>query len=90
MTIVIKNSFNSAFSRLIGNLLEISESEWRQALSKSQFDKVSGIKHAKLHGTPEWNSIGKNASSGCVRMLNQDVIDLYTRVPSKARIVVRT
>ncbi len=54
MTIIIKNRFNSAFSKLIGNLLEISESEWRQALSKSQFDKVSGIKHAKLHGTPEW------------------------------------
>lgn len=34
----------------------------------------------RLHGTPEWNSIGKNASSGCVRMLNQDVIDLYSRV----------
>ncbi|HHZ10982.1 MAG TPA: L,D-transpeptidase [Rhizobiales bacterium] len=34
----------------------------------------------RLHGTPEWSSIGKNASSGCVRMLNQDVIDLYSRV----------
>lgn len=34
----------------------------------------------RLHGTPEWNSIGKNASSGCVRMLNQDVIDLFSRV----------
>lgn len=54
MTIIIKNRFNSAFSKLIGNLLEISESEWRQALSTSQFDKEAGIKHAKLHGTPEW------------------------------------
>lgn len=34
----------------------------------------------RIHGTPEWNSIGKNASSGCVRMLNQDVIDLFGRV----------
>ncbi|MGD9916126.1 MAG: L,D-transpeptidase [Rhizobiaceae bacterium] len=34
----------------------------------------------RLHGTPEWASIGKNASSGCVRMLNQDVIDLFARV----------
>ncbi len=42
----------------------------------------------RLHGSPEWNSIGKAVSSGCVRMLNQDVIDLYDRVPSKARIVV--
>ena len=43
----------------------------------------------RLHGTPEWNSIGTATSSGCVRLMNQDVIDLYTRVPYKARIVVR-
>ncbi|WP_430442019.1 L,D-transpeptidase [Shinella sp.] len=43
----------------------------------------------RLHGTREWSSIGKSVSSGCVRLINQDVIDLYTRVPSKARIVVR-
>lgn len=42
----------------------------------------------RLHGNPEWNSIGKAVSSGCVRMLNQDVIDLYDRVPNKARITV--
>jgi len=42
----------------------------------------------RLHGNPEWQSIGKAVSSGCVRLLNQDVIDLYARVPAKARIVV--
>lgn len=42
----------------------------------------------RLHGTPEWTSIGKAMSSGCVRLLNQDVIDLYDRVPYHARIVV--
>jgi lipoprotein-anchoring transpeptidase ErfK/SrfK len=42
----------------------------------------------RLHGNPDWRSIGKAVSSGCIRMLNQDVIDLYDRVPSKARIVV--
>ncbi len=42
----------------------------------------------RLHGSPEWNSIGKAVSSGCVRLINQDVIDLYDRVPTKARIVV--
>ncbi len=42
----------------------------------------------RLHGSPEWNSIGKAVSSGCVRLMNQDIIDLYERVPSKARIVV--
>jgi lipoprotein-anchoring transpeptidase ErfK/SrfK len=42
----------------------------------------------RVHGSPEWKSIGKAASSGCVRMMNQDVLDLYERVPHKARIVV--
>lgn len=42
----------------------------------------------RVHGTPDWQSIGKATSSGCVRMLNQDVIDLYDRVPARAEIVV--
>lgn len=42
----------------------------------------------RIHGNPEWWSIGKAVSSGCVRMLNQDVIDLYDRVPSKSPILV--
>ncbi|MGE7368613.1 L,D-transpeptidase [Neorhizobium sp. NPDC001467] len=42
----------------------------------------------RLHGSPEWQSIGKATSSGCVRLVNQDVIDLYSRVPYHARIVV--
>ena len=33
----------------------------------------------RLHGTPEWNSIGKATSSGCIRLMNQDIIDLYER-----------
>jgi hypothetical protein len=43
----------------------------------------------RLHGTPEWSSIGKNASSGCVRMLNQDVIDLFSRVSGPTPVHVR-
>lgn len=42
----------------------------------------------RIHGNPEWWTIGKAVSSGCVRMLNQDVIDLYNRVAPKAPIVV--
>ncbi len=42
----------------------------------------------RLHGTPEWNSIGKAVSSGCVRLINHDIVDLYQRVPYHARIVV--
>jgi lipoprotein-anchoring transpeptidase ErfK/SrfK len=44
----------------------------------------------RIHGTPEWNSIGSNASSGCIRMINQDVIDLYSRVPDGAKVIVMT
>ncbi len=42
----------------------------------------------RIHGTPEWSSIGKNASSGCIRMINQDVMDLYERVPNSTKVVV--
>ena len=44
----------------------------------------------RIHGTPEWWSIGKNASSGCIRMINQDVIDLFNRVPDNAKVIVLT
>jgi lipoprotein-anchoring transpeptidase ErfK/SrfK len=42
----------------------------------------------RIHGTPEWQSIGRNASSGCFRMINQDVMDLYDRVPNGVKVVV--
>ena len=42
----------------------------------------------RLHGTPEWKSIGTAASSGCIRLMNQDVIDLFKRVPNGAKVVV--
>ncbi len=43
----------------------------------------------RLHGNPQWNSIGRSVSSGCVRLMNQDIIDLYDRVPEGTPIVVR-
>jgi lipoprotein-anchoring transpeptidase ErfK/SrfK len=42
----------------------------------------------RIHGTNEPRSIGKAVSSGCVRMLNADVIDLYNRVPVGTKVVV--
>ena len=42
----------------------------------------------RIHGTNEPWTIGTNVSSGCIRMMNQDVIDLYNRVPVGARVVV--
>lgn len=44
----------------------------------------------RIHGTPEWQSIGRNASSGCIRMINQDVIDLYSRLQGGEKVIVLT
>ncbi len=43
----------------------------------------------RLHGTSEPWSIGRAVSSGCIRLLNVDVMDLYQRVPVGTRVVVR-
>jgi lipoprotein-anchoring transpeptidase ErfK/SrfK len=42
----------------------------------------------RIHGTPDWWSIGRNASSGCIRMVQQDVIDLNQRVQAGATVLV--
>lgn len=42
----------------------------------------------RLHGTNEPDSIGGAVSSGCVRLLNQDIIDLYNRVPVGTTVTV--
>jgi lipoprotein-anchoring transpeptidase ErfK/SrfK len=43
----------------------------------------------RIHGTSEPWTIGTEVSSGCIRMLNEDVIDLYDRVTRGAVVVVR-
>jgi lipoprotein-anchoring transpeptidase ErfK/SrfK len=42
----------------------------------------------RIHGTNDPTSIGKHMSSGCIRMLNQDVIDLFSRVQVGTRVIV--
>jgi len=42
----------------------------------------------RIHGTSEPWTIGGSVSSGCIRMTNADVIDLYARVKIGARVVV--
>jgi lipoprotein-anchoring transpeptidase ErfK/SrfK len=42
----------------------------------------------RIHGTTEPWSIGQNVSSGCIRMTNADVIDLYERVQLYTKVVV--
>ncbi len=42
----------------------------------------------RIHGTNEPWTIGQNVSSGCIRMMNDDVADLYNRVNVGTRVVV--
>jgi lipoprotein-anchoring transpeptidase ErfK/SrfK len=42
----------------------------------------------RIHGTNEPWTIGKNVSSGCIRMMNEDVMDLYERVKVGADVMV--
>ncbi|MCC2098969.1 MAG: L,D-transpeptidase [Hyphomicrobiales bacterium] len=43
----------------------------------------------RIHGTNEPDKIGQSVSSGCIRMRNIDVVDLYNRVKLGARVIVR-
>lgn len=43
----------------------------------------------RIHGTTEPSSIGKSVSNGCIRMINDHVIDLYQRVPVGASVIVK-
>ncbi|MCA1244128.1 L,D-transpeptidase [Stappia stellulata] len=47
-----------------------------------------GSTEYRIHGTNEDWSIGRAVSSGCIRMLNEDVEDLYNRVTIGARVTV--
>ncbi len=42
----------------------------------------------RVHGTNQPSTIGQFVSSGCIRMLNEDVMDLYTRVKVGTKVVV--
>ena len=42
----------------------------------------------RIHGTNQPWTIGRNVSSGCIRMRNEDVTDLYSRVPVGTKVIV--
>ena len=44
----------------------------------------------RIHGTNEPQSIGKSVSSGCVRMLNEDVAELFDKVKIGTQVIVRS
>ena len=49
---------------------------------------ISATRAFRIHGTTEPWSIGQAVSSGCIRMINAEVIDLYDRVAIGATVVV--
>jgi lipoprotein-anchoring transpeptidase ErfK/SrfK len=44
----------------------------------------------RIHGTTEPQSIGRSVSSGCVRMLNEDVAELFEQVEIGTKVIVRS
>lgn len=42
----------------------------------------------RIHGTNNPSSIGKALSSGCIRMLNEEIIDLYNKTPMGTKVIV--
>jgi hypothetical protein len=42
----------------------------------------------RIHGTNDPSTIGKDVSSGCIRLTNEDVKDLYSRVQVGAKVIV--
>ncbi|MDO5370016.1 L,D-transpeptidase [Paracoccus sp. (in: a-proteobacteria)] len=44
----------------------------------------------RIHGTMDPSSVGKATSAGCIRLFNQDIMDLYDRIPMGTTVKVRT
>ena len=44
----------------------------------------------RIHGTMDPSSIGKATSAGCIRLFNQDIMDLFDRIPTGTTVKVRT
>jgi len=44
----------------------------------------------RIHGTMDPSSIGKATSAGCIRLFNQDIIDLFAAVPNGTEVIVRS
>jgi lipoprotein-anchoring transpeptidase ErfK/SrfK len=43
----------------------------------------------RIHGTNQPQTIGSAVSSGCFRLVNADVTDLYERVPVGTKVIIR-
>ena len=59
-----------------------------QSTPMSLFSDTFSAFSYRIHGTNAPETIGQAVSSGCFRLVNDDVVDLYERVPSGTRVVV--
>jgi lipoprotein-anchoring transpeptidase ErfK/SrfK len=55
--------------------------------NKDTLYRIHGTKY-RIHGTNEPWTIGQNVSSGCIRLTNDDVTDLYNRIPVGTKVLV--
>ncbi len=44
----------------------------------------------RIHGTGDYTSIGHATSAGCIRLYNQDILDLYEKVPTRTSVRIRS
>ncbi|WP_299566790.1 L,D-transpeptidase [uncultured Sulfitobacter sp.] len=79
----------SAYSRFIGNT-EAQPGGPSNPLGARALYLFQGGKdtYFRIHGTTAPQSIGRSVSSGCIRMLNEHVKDLYERVPIGTKVTV--
>src|SRR6266550_2222722 len=60
----------------------------RQSARRAARAIYLGASLYRIHGSNEPDTIGQAVSSGCIRLTNEDVIDLYNRVPIGATVIV--
>ena len=76
--------------RRLGNIPDFVEGGPHNPMGARGLYLYQGSKDTlfRIHGTNQPENIGRAISSGCIRMTNEDVIDLYNRVKMGAIVVV--
>jgi lipoprotein-anchoring transpeptidase ErfK/SrfK len=62
---------------------------WRHRQPSRRTRDVSRSSLYRIHGSNEPDTIGQATSSGCIRLTNEDVIDLYSRVRIGTPVIVQ-
>ena len=81
----VRSNLNTLENGSIGMVAELANPLGARALYLWQGNKDTLY---RIHGTNEPWTIGRNVSSGCIRLTNEDVIDLYDRTSVGAKVVV--